>query len=112
VAERVKRLEEAGVITGYSAKISPTAIGLPISVWLRVRPVPGEMQRVAEIIQGIPEVTLCDRITGEDCFLAQMHLASVTELERVLDLIVPFAMTHSSIIQSSPVVPRLPPLPD
>ncbi len=112
VAERVKRLEEAGIITGYHANIAPAAIGLPISAWLRIRPVPGEMQRVAKIIQGIPEVTQCDRVTGEDCFLARVHLASVADLERVLDLIVPHAMTHTSIIQSSPVEQRLPPLPE
>lgn len=111
VAERVRRLEEAGIITGYSAIISPKAIGLPIAVWFRVRPVPGEMQRVARIIQGIPEITQCDRVTGEDCFLARAHLASIADMERVIDLIVPYAMTNTSIIQSSPVEKRLPPLP-
>ncbi|MFC6489337.1 Lrp/AsnC family transcriptional regulator [Nitratireductor sp. GCM10026969] len=111
VAERVKRLEEAGIITGYSANVSAEAIGLPIAVWFRVRPVPGEMQRVAEIIQGIPEITQCDRVTGEDCFLARANLASIADMERVIDLIVPYAMTNTSIIQSSPVQRRLPPLP-
>jgi Lrp/AsnC family leucine-responsive transcriptional regulator len=111
VAERVRRLEEAGIISGYSAIISPKAIGLPIAVWFRVRPVPGEMQRVAEIIQGIPEITQCDRVTGEDCFLARAHLASIADMERVIDLIVPYALTNTSIIQSSPVEMRLPPLP-
>ncbi|MEM7742859.1 MAG: Lrp/AsnC family transcriptional regulator [Pseudomonadota bacterium] len=111
VAERVKRLEEAGIITGYSANVSAEAIGLPIAVWLRVRPVPGEMQRVAEIIQSIPEITQCDRITGEDCFLARASLASIAEMERIIDMIVPYAMTNTSIIQSSPVEQRLPPLP-
>lgn len=112
VAERVKRLEEAGVIAGYSANVAPEAIGLPIAVWFRVRPVPGEMQRVAEIIQSIPEITQCDRVTGEDCFLARAHLASISDMERVIDLIVPYAMTNTSIIQSSPVTGRLPPLPN
>jgi len=111
VAERVKRLEEAGIITGYSANVSAEAIGLPIAVWFRVRPVPGEMQRVAEIIQSIPEITQCDRVTGEDCFLARANLASIAGMERVIDLIVPYAMTNTSIIQSSPVERRLPPLP-
>ncbi len=111
VAERVKRLEEAGIITGYSANVSAEAIGLPIAVWFRVRPVPGEMQRVAEIIQSIPEITQCDRVTGEDCFLARANLASIADMERVIDLIVPYAMTNTSIIQSSPVERRLPPLP-
>ncbi|MDF0750956.1 Lrp/AsnC family transcriptional regulator [Marinobacter sp. 71-i] len=111
VAERVRRLEEAGVITGYSANISPEAIGLPISVWLRVRPVPGQLKQVAELLQDIPEITECNRVTGEDCFLARAHLASVADMERVIDLIIPYAMTNTSIIQSSPVKRRLPPLP-
>lgn len=111
VAERVKRMEEAGVITGYTTRVSAEALGLPIAVWFRVRPVPGEMQRVAEIIQSIPEITQCDRVTGEDCFVARANLASVADMERVIDLIVPYAMTNTSIIQSSPVEQRLPPLP-
>ncbi len=111
VAERVRRLEEAGIITGYSANVSAEAIGLPIAVWFRVRPVPGEMQRVAKIIQGIPQITQCDRVTGEDCFLARANLESIADMERVIDLIVPYAMTNTSIIQSSPVERRLPPLP-
>ena len=111
VAERVKRLEEAGIITGYTAKVSAEALGRPIAVWFRVRPVPGEMKRVAEIIQSIPEITQCDRVTGEDCFLARANLASVADMERVIDLIIPYAMTNTSIIQSSPVELRLPPLP-
>jgi Lrp/AsnC family transcriptional regulator, leucine-responsive regulatory protein len=111
VAERVKRLEEAGVITGCSAQVSAEALGLPIAVWFRVRPVPGEMHHVAEIIQNIPEITQCDRVTGEDCFLARANLASVVDMERVIDLIIPYATTNTSIIQSSPVKPRLPLLP-
>ena len=111
VAERVKRLEDAGVITGYSANVSAEAIGRPIAVWFRVRPVPGEMQRVAEIIHSIAEITQCDRVTGEDCFLARASLESISDMERVIDMIVPYAMTNTSIIQSSPVERRLPPLP-
>jgi Lrp/AsnC family transcriptional regulator, leucine-responsive regulatory protein len=111
VTERMRRLEESGVIVSYSATISPSAIGLPVSVWIRIRPVPGELARVAQIIRDIPEIIECDRVTGEDCFVARAHLASVGEMERVIDKIIPFAMTNTSIIQSSPVARRLPPLP-
>ncbi|MEW5425261.1 Lrp/AsnC family transcriptional regulator [Amorphus sp. 3PC139-8] len=111
VAERVRRLEEAGVITGYSADLAPEALGLPIAAWLRIRPVPGALAQVAETIRSIPEITECDRITGEDCFLARAHVQSVADLERIIDLIIPHAMTNTSIIQSSPVKRRLPPLP-
>ncbi|MBS9715992.1 Lrp/AsnC family transcriptional regulator [Pseudohalocynthiibacter aestuariivivens] len=111
VAERVKRLEEAGVITGYAALIDPAAAGLPISAWLRIRPVPGMLDRVVEIIRSIPEITECDRVTGEDCFLARAHLETVGDMERIIDKIIPYAMTNTSVIQSSPVKRRLPPLP-
>ncbi|PCH46579.1 MAG: AsnC family transcriptional regulator [Hyphomicrobiales bacterium] len=111
-AERVKRLEEANVISGYGATITPAAIGLPISVWLRIRPVPGMLQKVVEIIQASPEITQCDRVTGDDCFLACAHLPDVSAMEKLIDRIIPFAMTNTSIIQSSPVSRRLPALPE
>jgi len=108
VAERVRRLEEAGVITGYSVKINPKALGLPLSAWLRIRPIPGQLQKVAEILQGLPEIVECDRITGEDCFVARAHVSSVGHLEKLIDKVIPFSMTNTSIIQSSPVEPRGP----
>jgi len=111
VAERIKRLEEAGVIEGYTLTINPKALGLPIAAWLRIRPVPGQLREVAEILQRLPEIVECDRVTGEDCFIARAHLKSVDDLERVIDQIIPYAMTNTSIIQSSPVKRRLPPFP-
>lgn len=110
VAERVRRLEEAGVIRGYAAIVDPAALGLPVSAWLRVRPVPGELARVAAILAALEAIVECDRITGEDCFLAKAHVASVAALEALIDRIVPYAMTNTSIIQSSPVPRRLPPV--
>lgn len=110
VAERVRRLEESGVIEGYSVKINAAALGLPLAAWLRIRPIPGQLQKVAEILQGLPEIIECDRITGEDCFIARAHLRSVGDLERLIDQIIPYAMTNTSIIQSSPVEWRLPPI--
>jgi Lrp/AsnC family leucine-responsive transcriptional regulator len=108
VSERIKRLEEVGVIEGYTLVINPKALGLPIAAWLRIRPVPGQLQTVAEILRGLPEIVECDRITGEDCFIARAHVQSVEELEKLIDQVIPYAMTNTSIIQSSPVERRLP----
>jgi Lrp/AsnC family leucine-responsive transcriptional regulator len=110
VAERIRRLEEAGVIAGYCARINPEALGLPIAAWLRIRPTPGQLNRVAEILRGLPAIVECDRVTGEDCFIARAYVRSIGELERLIDQIIPFAMTNTSIIQSSPVARRLPPI--
>ena len=110
VAERVKRMEEAGVIEGYAAILDPKALGLPIAAYLRIRPMPGELQKVAGIIRELDAIVECDRVTGEDCFIAKAHLRSVEDLEALIDRIIPHAMTNTSIIQSSPVKRRLPPL--
>lgn len=111
VSERIKRLEEAGIITGYAATIEPAALGLGLSAWVRVRPTPGSFHTVAKLLQRLPAIVECDRITGEDCFIARAHIASVEDLEALIDEIMPYAMTNTSIVQSSPVPRRLPPIP-
>lgn len=110
VAERIKRLEEAGVIDGFTIRINPEALGLQISAWLRIRPIPGQLQKVVEVLRALPEIVECDRITGEDCFIARAHVKSVHDLEQLIDEVIPYAMTNTSIIQSSPVERRLPPI--
>jgi len=110
VSERIKRLEEADVIEGYGAKINPKALGLPLAAWIRIRPMPGQLKKVAAILQDLPSVVECDRVTGEDCFIARAHVASVAALEELIDKVIPYAMTNTSIIQSSPVQRRLPPI--
>ena len=110
VSERMRRLEEAGVIEGYTLTINPKALGLPIAAWLRIRPMPGHLQKVADILRAMPEIVECDRITGEDCFIARARIQSVDDLEKLIDQVIPYAMTNTSIIQSSPVKRRLPPI--
>jgi Lrp/AsnC family leucine-responsive transcriptional regulator len=108
VSERIRRLEESGVVEGYTVRINAGEVGLPIAAWLRVRPLPGELTRVADILRDLPEIAECDRVTGDDCFIAKAHVRSMEHLETIIDRIIPFAMTNTSIIQSSPVRRRLP----
>jgi Lrp/AsnC family transcriptional regulator, leucine-responsive regulatory protein len=110
VADRVQRLERAGVITGYHAEINPGAVGFPVSAVVRIRPSPGQLQRIPEIARETPEVAECYRITGEDCYLLRLHLRAIDELEDVLDRFTPYGLTTTSIIHSSPVPRRGPPL--
>ena len=109
VSERLKRLEESGAIEGYAAQINPRALGYQLAAWLRIRPIPGQLPKVAEIVRSLPQIVSCDRITGEDCFIARALVRSVEDLESLIDKIIPYATTNTSIIQSSPVEPRLPP---
>src|SRR5262245_56607311 len=85
VTERVRRLEETGVIQGYTLEINPAALGLPIAAYVRVRPNPGQLPRIAELAQCIPEVVECHRVTGEDCFILKVYLPGLDQLDRVLD---------------------------
>ena len=110
VSERVQRLERAGVIMGYRAELEPGALGYPISAVVRIRPSPGQLQRIPEIARGTPEVAECHRITGEDCYLLRLHLRSIDELEAILDLFTPHGLTTTSIVHSTPVARRGPPL--
>ena len=111
VSERMKRLEEAGVILGYGARINPTALGLPLAVHIRIRPMPSQHGKLAALLQKLPAIVECDRITGDDCYVARAHVASVQELEKLIDQIIPLGTTNTAIIQSSPVERRLPPIP-
>jgi Lrp/AsnC family leucine-responsive transcriptional regulator len=89
VTERVQRLERAGVIRGYRLDVDPAALGLPVTAWVRVRPGPGQLDRVTELAVSLPAVSECHRVTGEDCFLLKVHAAAVEDLEAILDLCVP-----------------------
>jgi Lrp/AsnC family leucine-responsive transcriptional regulator len=112
VTERVQRLEEAGVIRGYLLDIDPAAVGLPVAAWVRVRPGPGQLPKIAALAAELPQVVECHRITGEDCFLMKVHVAAVDQLETVLDRFLMYGQTTTSIVQSTPVPPRPVPLPD
>jgi Lrp/AsnC family leucine-responsive transcriptional regulator len=110
VAERVQRLERAGVITGYHASVDPKALGYALAVVVRVAPATRQLQRIPEIARETAEVVECHRITGEDCFFLKLHLRSIDDLEEILDRFTPYGRTTTSIVHSSPVERRLPPL--
>jgi Lrp/AsnC family leucine-responsive transcriptional regulator len=111
VTERVQRLERLGVITGYRLEIDPAALGLPVAAFVRIRPAPGQLQRLSELARSIPQVVECHRITGEDCFLLKVHVKAVEALEEVLDRFLLYGQTTTSVLQSSPVPSRPLPLP-
>lgn len=106
VTERVRRMEEAGIITGYRLEVDPAALGLPLTAYVRVRPNPGQLGRIAALAADIPEISECHRITGDDCFLLKVHLPAMDQLDRVLDRLLQHGTTTTSMVQSSPVPPR------
>jgi Lrp/AsnC family leucine-responsive transcriptional regulator len=106
VRERVTRLEQSGVIRGYRLDIDPAAIGLPVAAWVRIRPGPGQLPKIAELARQTPQVSECHRISGEDCFLLKVHVARIEDLEDVLDRFLLHGQTTSSFVVSTPVPAR------
>lgn len=111
VTERVARLEEDGVIAAYRLDLNPAAFGYPLIAFVRIRPLPGQLAKIADLARQVPQVAECHRITGEDCFLLKIYLADVSSLDRILDRFLAYGQTTTSIVQSSPVPPRSLPLP-
>ena len=111
VTERVQRLQQTGVIAGYRLDIDPAAVGLPVTAFARIRPMPGSLPKIAQLAAELPQVTECYRITGEDCFLLKLHAPAIDQLEAVLDRFLVYGNTTTSIVVSTPVPRRPPPLP-
>jgi Lrp/AsnC family leucine-responsive transcriptional regulator len=106
VAERVRRLEQDGVIRGYHAEIDPRRVGLSLSVLIRVRPAPRQLAAVAELARQSEEVVECQRVTGDDCFVLTAHVQDVEHMEAVIDRFAASGQTTTSVMQSAPVPRR------
>lgn len=110
VAERLRRLEEDGLIKGYTVEIDPKALGYTLTAIVRIRPLPGQLHTVEKLLVESPEVVECDKVTGDDCYVARYLLRSIDELDPILDKIAQRAQTSTSIVKASPVKRRLPPI--
>lgn len=110
VAERVQRLQRAGVITGYRAEIDPRALGYQLTAIIRIKPAPRQLPRIVELAAEIPEISECHRITGEDCFFLKVYLRSIDDLSGLLDRFLVYGETTTSLINASPIPLRGPPV--
>jgi Lrp/AsnC family transcriptional regulator, leucine-responsive regulatory protein len=107
VAERVRRLEEAGIITGYHAELNLEKLGLPITAFISIKSFGHRCDEVRSLLQQRPEITECDRVTGNDHYLAKVLVRSVSHLEELVDRFIPFATVTTSIVLSTPVHRRI-----
>ncbi|WP_457582054.1 Lrp/AsnC family transcriptional regulator [Ensifer canadensis] len=109
-AERLRKLEERGVLDGFTIALNPVKLGYPLQAIIRVRPMPGMLHIVEKLIQETPQIVECDKVTGDDCFIAKLFVRDMGELDTLLDRIAEKAQTNTSIVKSTPVKRRLPPL--
>ncbi len=106
VAERIKRLEESGVISGYRVEIDPEQLGYSLTAIVRMRQLPGQLKQLQELIVATPECVECDKVTGEDCFYVRVHLRTIQDLDPLLDRFSELAEPNTAIVKSTPVKRR------
>ncbi|WP_048647854.1 Lrp/AsnC family transcriptional regulator [Nitratireductor soli] len=109
VSERVRRLEERGVIRAYTLELDPRALGYQLQAIVRIRPLPGKLHIVEKLIAEIPEVVECDKVTGDDCFVVRLFARSIEDLDVLIDAISDKAQTSTSVVKAQSVRRRCPP---
>lgn len=107
VTERVRRLEEAGVITGYTAVVDREALGLPVLAFVRLRSPHGGYEPFHDLLEATPEVLEAHHVTGDDCFVLKVAARSMRHLEEVSGRIGALGPVTTSVVYSSPL-PRRP----
>lgn len=113
VHQRVRRLEQRGVITGYAAQISHEAVGLPLTAFVAIRPFdPSQPDDAPERLAGLREVEACYSVAGEDSYLLLVRVVSPADLERLLQGIRSAAnvTTRTTVVLSTPYEHRSPDL--
>jgi len=106
VIERVRKLEDGKVITGYRAEIDPAKVGLPITAFVRMSISGVDYSHIIEVAEQSNEVLECHRGTGGDSFIMKVAVSSVEHLQQIIDKLTPYGITTTAIVLSSPVKRR------
>lgn len=106
VAERVRKLEDAGIISGYHAQVNPAKVGYPILAIIRIGSMGSAFNKCAEVAREIPEVLECHRITGSDSFYVKVMVPSILHLQALIDQLQPYGETTTTLVLSSAVTRR------
>jgi Lrp/AsnC family leucine-responsive transcriptional regulator len=103
VAERVRKMEEAELITGYHAEVNPAQLGYSVLAFIRLTAPPEQYPRVLELAQRLPEIRECHHVTGGEAFILKVLATSIPHLESIIALLSAYGTTRTSIVLSSPV---------
>jgi len=97
-AQRVRRMEEEGIIRAYRAEISPSHVGLPITAYIRMSIVGDVLPRLTAQLRSMTEIVECYRGTGVDSFIMKVNVISVEHLNDVIDRLTPYGTTSTSLV--------------
>jgi Lrp/AsnC family transcriptional regulator, leucine-responsive regulatory protein len=107
VIERIRKMEDAQIITGYRAEIDTAKVGLPITAFIRMSITGVDYSHIIEVASESTEVLECHRGTGGDSFIMKVAVADVGHLQTLIDKLTPYGITTTSIVLSSPVERRV-----
>jgi Lrp/AsnC family leucine-responsive transcriptional regulator len=113
VHQRVRRLEQRGIIQGYSATVDLTAVGLPLTAFVSIKPLdPAAPDDAPDRLATLPEIEACYSVAGEEFYLLKVRVKSPGELERLLQEIRSAAgvSTKTTVVLSTPYENRAPAL--
>lgn len=110
VGERLRRLQSDGIVEGFTVRVDPKAIGYSLEAIVRIKPRSKQLHIVEQMIRDEPRFTACDRVTGDDCFIARLALVNIEELDDILLPLHERAETNTSIVKSSLLRNRMPSL--
>jgi Lrp/AsnC family transcriptional regulator, leucine-responsive regulatory protein len=108
VAERMRRMEEEGIIQGYFTEISRAALGLPIRAIIRMTCDGNHYHSFLKFVKVLSEVQVCHHVTGADAFFLEVATGSLEDLERLIERLLPHGIPTTSLVFSSPVARRSP----
>jgi Lrp/AsnC family leucine-responsive transcriptional regulator len=106
VTERVRRLESKGILLGFTVDVDLSKLGYNLEAIVRIKPRPGKLKQVEAMIEDQPRFVSCDRVTGDDCYIAKLVLRTIDELDSLLEPFHDSAETNTSIVKSSLVKRR------
>jgi Lrp/AsnC family leucine-responsive transcriptional regulator len=103
VKERVQKLEEAGIIKGYGVRLDLAKLGYELMAIINFKMNPGNIQRVINKLDQMPEVIECNRITGGDNMIIKVALKKTEELEKLINILIEYGVPNTSIVLSTPI---------
>lgn len=101
--ERVRKMEDAGVIRGYHAEIAPDRVGLPMLAFIKVTIAGDKLEKFASVVRRVPEVRAAHRVTGAESYIVQVAVRDIAHLEKVIDALAPYVATQTSLVLASAI---------
>ncbi len=104
VADRVRRMEDAGIITGYRAEVNAEKVDLPITAFMQIRPTGNTCMHMVEVVSPLSEVHECHHVAGGNCYILKVIVSSIAHLEDLIERLTPYGDLTTSIVLSSPII--------